>query len=166
MKVVFSFTPVIFALAMACAPAPVAEEPIDLKAEQSALLEADRKFAEAYAASDNPTVAFMEQLEDDVRFLPPEMPLVTGKEAAGSVWEQLESLPGFDVTWAPSTAEVSSRADLGFTIGSYLMKVDGPDGNPVEVEGKYMTVWRKQADGTWMVAADMFNPNAPVAAAE
>jgi ketosteroid isomerase-like protein len=36
--------------------------------------------------------------------------------------------------------------------------MDGPDG-PISIDGKYMTVWKKQSDGTWRVAADMFNAN-------
>ncbi len=45
------------------------------------------------------------------------------------------------------------------------MTVPGPDGEPASVVGKYLTVWQKQADGRWMVAADMFNADAPPPAA-
>jgi len=166
MRVLVSLALLMSAPGLACAPAAAPEEPIDLTVEQDALLEADRNWAQTYATSDNPAVAFMESLADDVSLLAPEMPLVKGKDAFGGVFEQLESLPGFQLTWTPSTAEVSSGADLGFTIGSYFMKVDGPDGNPALVEGKYLTVWRKQADGSWKVTADMFNPNAPAVSAE
>ena len=30
-------------------------------------------------------------------------------------------------------------------------------GNPAAIDGKYMTVWTKQQDGTWKIAVDMFN---------
>ncbi len=32
--------------------------------------------------------------------------------------------------------------------------------------GKYLTAWRKQADGEWKVTADIFNEDAPPAATE
>jgi ketosteroid isomerase-like protein len=35
-------------------------------------------------------------------------------------------------------------------------------GSPMKDSGKYMTVWRKQADGSWKVVADMFNTNMPM----
>jgi len=30
--------------------------------------------------------------------------------------------------------------------------------------GKYLTIWHKQADGTWKVVRDMFNSDLPLAA--
>lgn len=153
-------------LILACAPAAPAEEPVDLVPAQAALLEADRSWADAYATADDPTAAIVRQLAEDVRLLAPEMPLVTGKESFGGVFEKMQSLPGFQLRWTPSTAEASSEADLGFTIGTYTISLDSPDRKPTSIEGKYLTVWRKQEDGSWKVIADMFNPNAPPGSAE
>ena len=41
---------------------------------------------------------------------------------------------------------------------------EGPDGEPASVVGKYLTIWKKQVDGRWMVSADMFNADAPPSA--
>ena len=49
---------------------------------------------------------------------------------------------------------------MGYTIGTYEMKM-APEGSPITINGKYQTVWEKQADGSWMVSADMFNANGP-----
>ena len=38
--------------------------------------------------------------------------------------------------------------------------MEGPE-DPISIDGKYMTVWKKQSDGTWRVTADMFNANGP-----
>ena len=35
-------------------------------------------------------------------------------------------------------------------------------GNSTRDRGKYLTVWRKQADGTWKSIADMFNSDVPM----
>jgi hypothetical protein len=32
--------------------------------------------------------------------------------------------------------------------------------------GKYMTVWKKDLDGSWKIAADMFNTSLPLPAME
>jgi ketosteroid isomerase-like protein len=106
------------------------------------------------------------QFEDDSWLLAPDAPIASGKEAIKGIFEQIMSMPGMDLAWTPSTAVVSNDASMGFTIGSYKMKLDGPDGNPVEINGKYKTVWRKQADGSWKVITDMFNADAPMASPE
>ena len=35
------------------------------------------------------------------------------------------------------------------------------DENPVIVNGHYVTIWKKQDDGTWKVAVDAGGPSAP-----
>jgi ketosteroid isomerase-like protein len=37
-----------------------------------------------------------------------------------------------------------------------------PDGKMVMDDGKYATVWKKQVDGSWKLAVDMFNSNMPL----
>ena len=46
------------------------------------------------------------------------------------------------------------------------MEFQDPEGNPVEIDGKFMTVWKKQPDGTWKIAVDMFNANGATASVE
>ena len=133
---------------------------VDLNAERNALMGADRAWFEAYSGSDSPADAFTDQLTDDAYFLPPDAPLAQGKEAIHALITELEAMPGMSLTWSPVAADVGSAGDLGFTIGTYEMKLDGPEG-PISIDGKYMTVWKKQADGSWKVTADMFNPNGP-----
>ena len=39
--------------------------------------------------------------------------------------------------------DVSDSGDLGYSIGTFEMIVDGPGGTPTTRNGKYMTVWKK-----------------------
>ena len=149
-------SPLTFLTVVGCSPQPQ----IDVDAERDVLMNADRAWFEAYAASDNPADVFAAQFVDDGSLLPPDAPLAQGKEAVHAAITGLEAMPGFSVTWAPDAADVGSGGDLGFTRGSYEMTVDSPEG-PVAINGKYLTIWKKQADGTWMVTADMFNANGP-----
>jgi ketosteroid isomerase-like protein len=146
-------------LAMAvvgCSPQPA----IDLAAERDALMNADRAWAEAYAASESPADVFVGQVTDDATLLPPDAPLAAGKEAIHAAMSGLEATPGFSVTWSPVAAEVGSGGDLGFTRGTYHIELDGPD-DRLAIDGKYLTIWKKQQDGTWKVIADMFNADGP-----
>ena len=133
---------------------------LDLDAERTALMNADRVWYEAYAASDDPAAVFTGQMEDGAVLLPPDAPIAEGVEAIGEVVNMLEGLPGFSVSWTPVAADVGSGGDLGYTRGTYVIQMEGPNG-PVTINGKYITVWKKQADGSWKVTADMFNQDAP-----
>lgn len=137
-----------------------AQPEIDMEAERNALLGVDRAWFEAYSNSNSPADVFAEKVADDGTLLPPGAPLAQGREAVREAIAALEAMPGFSVTWSPTEAQVGSGGDLGLTMGSYEMKMESPEG-PIRIEGKYLTVWKKQADGTWMVTADMFNANGP-----
>ncbi|MFQ5530466.1 MAG: YybH family protein [Gemmatimonadota bacterium] len=65
--------------------------------------------------------------------------------------------PLFDITWDPQLSAVSASGDLGYTVGTYEMTAEGEAG-AAEFRGTYLTVWRRQPDGTWKVEADIGNP--------
>lgn len=52
---------------------------------------------------------------------------------------------------------------MGYSTGTYEMTMNDDAGKPIKVQGKYVTVWKKQADGSFKVVADVFNPNGPPA---
>ena len=70
-------------------------------------------------------------------------------------------MPGFSLSWEATSANVSEDATLGYSLGTLEMTLDDAEGNPTSIEGKYLTVWQKQADGQWKVTADIFNEDAP-----
>ena len=55
-------------------------------------------------------------------------------------------------------AVAAGGGDLGWTSGRYVATHTGPDG-PVRSEGRYVTVWRRQPDGTWKVDLDTGVPD-------
>jgi len=52
---------------------------------------------------------------------------------------------------------VAASGDLGYAVGTWQLTGKSRKGEPVSLTGKYMTVWKKQADGSWKVVADMGN---------
>ena len=103
---------------------------------------------------------------DDALFMAPNAPALKGKAAIREVLSHFFEIPGFSIKWQPTYVEISSSGDLGYTIGTNVMTFDGPDGKPIVDNGKYTTIWKKDADGTWKVAVDMFNTNMPLPTAE
>jgi len=158
----FSVALVLLLLTAACAAPGEAPAPeVDLAAERASLTQADQAWFEEYAASDNRPDTFVDRVMDDANLLPPDAPMARGKEAIRGVIAMLEAMPGFSIAWSASAAEVGSAGDMGYTIGTYEIRMDDPEGTPVRIDGKYLTVWRKQSDGAWMVTADVFNADGP-----
>jgi len=130
---------------------PPAESTVDLQAERTALMQADQAWYQSLGDAD----AFLGFMTDDALFMPDGAPLASG-DAIRTTWEALVSLPGFDLTWSPTSAHVAKGGDMGYTVGTYELAVE-QDGIPMVTVGKYVTVWEKQADGSWKVAVDCFN---------
>jgi ketosteroid isomerase-like protein len=61
---------------------------------------------------------------------------------------------GLALTWQPMFAEVAASEDLAFTVGDYVATLRGPSGAAVQRFGKYMTVWKRQRDGSWKFVID------------
>ena len=153
---------VILLLAFGCTAAVESpRQEVDLEAERASLLETDRALSEAYSTSDTPLDTVFASFDDDVRVLAPDAPIALGWEASRAVFAKLEALPGYSLAWSPTTADVGSAADLGYTIGTYHMQLPDGDGNPVEIDGKYLSLWKRQPDGSWKIAVDMFNSDGP-----
>ena len=51
-------------------------------------------------------------------------------------------------------AAVAGSRDLGYTIGEYTSTGRGPTGAAVQRFGKYLTVWKRQPNGSWKFVVD------------
>jgi ketosteroid isomerase-like protein len=120
---------------------------------QSALLDmvkteqAFSKMAEEKNARD----AFVEFIADDGLLFRPGA--VNGKK-----WMQEHPVPASDknplLAWQPAFAGMSVSGDMGFTTGPWEFKADRSDEKPSGY-GDFVTVWKKQADGTWKFVVDL-----------
>jgi len=66
-----------------------------------------------------------------------------------------ENNAGVVLTWKPEIVDVAASGDLGYTTGPFELRLPGKDGGePVVVTGRYLTVWKRQPDGTWKFVID------------
>jgi uncharacterized protein (TIGR02246 family) len=109
-------------------------------------------------------VKFASYYEEDALVLSPHMPLVAGREKIQAGLTTLMADPNFGLTFHSVRVEAASGGDLVYTIGSYARTVSDPASKqPVTDKGNYLTVWKKQADGSWKVVTDMDNSKLPEA---
>jgi ketosteroid isomerase-like protein len=128
-------------------------------ATERAIRYADLVWSKAAEAKDLERVLAV--FADGASELAPNVPIATGKEALRKVWAQYFATPGFAISWQPTKVEASGGGDLGYSMGTYTLTTNDPAGKPVTDRGKYVTVWKKQADGSWKVVADIFNSDLP-----
>lgn len=89
--------------------------------------------------------------------LPFNAPLANGKDQIRHVWSVLMSSPGYSVLFGPTKIEVARFGDLAYEIGTFDLTLADDAGKTAPMHGKYIVVWKKQADGMWKAAADIFN---------
>ena len=124
-------------------------------ADAAALMEADRVF-DRDTARDG-VRAWAAAFAPDGMMLPAEGPNLVGRAAIGAFMGPVLGQPGASLRWQPEGAFVSQSGDLGYTWGHSVGRWPQPDGRVVETRGKYLTVWRRQLDGSWKAAADIGN---------
>ncbi len=61
---------------------------------------------------------------------------------------------GISLSWKPLFAAISRSADLGYTTGPAEWRKTREDEKPFGY-GQFVSVWRKQKDGTWKVVLDL-----------
>ncbi len=134
-------------------PAKTAAESPDTVAK--ALTKLDDDWSKAAAKKDAALVASF--YADDAIAYPPSEPIAIGKAAAQKTWAAYFADPTFAISWKTLHADASKSGELGFTSGTYECSFKGPDGKQVAEKGKYLCVWKKQKDGSWKAAHDMWN---------
>jgi ketosteroid isomerase-like protein len=103
------------------------------------------------AEEKNAREAFMAFIADDGLLFRPGA--VNGKK-----WMLEHPLPTSDkkplLAWQPAYAGMAASGDMGFTTGPWEAKADINDEKP-QGYGHFVTVWKKQADGSWKFVVDL-----------
>ena len=98
-------------------------------------------------------------LEDAVVY-PPNEPAVKGRVAIRAWLEKFPPMTEFKL----NNEYVEGREDLAYVLGTYTMTMVPPGSpGPVKDSGKFVTVLRRQPDGQWLAAVDMFSSDLPAA---
>jgi len=140
-------------LATACAPAPPPAP--DLEAEMAALRAAATSYHEAASAKDPARVVAL--YDEDAVMVPPNADLVDGLEGVKGYRFGFISTPGVELHFEIIRAEVSASGDMGWTLALGDITINRPDGTTGSDLVRDFHVWKKQADGSWKVVADIWN---------
>lgn len=132
-----------------------ARSPLELAADQ--LLQTDRDFA-ARSLEAGAAQAFAQYFDAQG------LQLSGNGEATGpeNVRLAMASGPPLILSWEPRYAEVFAPGFWGWTWGDWQAHEPGAGGRRV-AQGRYVNLWKKQADGSWKVRLDIGSPQSAAA---
>jgi ketosteroid isomerase-like protein len=134
---------------MACCPKTEKQTPA-IPASSEILIETDCAFA-SLAADSGLGVAFKFYAADSATMLRDGSNPIVGKEVIGELYSR--PLPGI-LTWEPYFADIGQSGDMGYTLGNSQYTIKDSTGAAKVYHGFYVTIWKKQADGSWKYVFD------------
>ncbi len=135
------------------APAPLTD------ADRATAHGMDSTFAAAVTAGN--VEGMMPGYAPDAMLLPPDMPMARGTEQIHGLWNAM--MGGMEAALTLKQETADGAGDFMYTTGTYHLQ-PMPEGSAA-VDGKYLEVFRRGADGKWMIVADSWSPNASAAPA-
>ncbi len=127
------------------------------QATAAELSQMNKDFAKALLAKDAAAASML--YTEDASLLPPNEPIVTGRDNIRQYWQGAIDAGIIDVSVI--TIATGSSGDLGYEIGRYRMTVKQSDGTPITENGKYTELLRRSEDGTWKSIYGMWNADTP-----
>jgi ketosteroid isomerase-like protein len=138
----------------ACRPAPAA-----LSEQDKAAIRAVTGDVAKYVTAAKPDFAayVKHYYTEDATVLTSNMPPVKGHGALQAFFAAFPPMSSF----TPEIVDIGGQGDLAYVRGNYAMTMNPPGAAPVTDKGKYIEVWKKQADGSWKSAYDSFTSDLP-----
>jgi uncharacterized protein (TIGR02246 family) len=115
-------------------------------ADEKAIRDLDAQWSKAAAARDvDGTVSYY---SDDASLLVPNAPIASDRQSIRASWASLLG-PDTSLSWQATKVEVARSSDLAYLVGTYQLTTKDAQGKPVSDNGKFVEVWKKQADNKW-----------------
>lgn len=140
-------------IAPACQPPPLTS--LD-EMEVAAVRAMTEEWLDAHRARDWDTLA--QHYTEDAVLMPPMARVVTGRESIRRWFEANEH----DTRVGVTILEIVGYADLAYVRGTSMVTIGVSTETPITFPGKYLDIRRRQSDGSWLIAVDMFSPDAPI----
>lgn len=132
---------------------------MDVRAEKAALLRRDEDWSAA-AFEGRDVELILSFWADDAVVMPPGRASIVGKDAIRRFVEGSFQTSGFSIRWTTSDAVISADGAMAYLMSRNVATHAESDGTIVSHEGRAVTVWRKDAEGEWRCAVDIWNADA------
>jgi len=131
------------------------------KADVKEILKADKEFSDMCMDKGMPE-AFVHFAADDVVKLQPQDHPVMNKPELEQMFAEHASDGILRFEWKPVKADIAASGDLGYTFGNWTIFVKGDaTTKDTTIYGNYVSIWKKQKDGSWKYVLDSGNATPP-----
>ncbi len=131
---------------------------VDVEADIAAINEIWNQYALSINSGDLDT--WISLWTDNGIQMAPDAPAVIEKEQIRAKYESI--FPQFIFKLAITNKEIRVAGDRAYSRGTYSLSVTPiTEGETTMIDGKYLTILERQADGSWKITRDCFNYNAP-----
>jgi len=90
---------------------------------------------------------------EDAILMPPNEAAVQGKT---HIQDWMQAFPPIS-NFQEQSLEIEGQGNLAYDRGTYSMTVAHVEAASTDDRGKYLTIWRKQGDGSWKISRAIFN---------
>ncbi|MEY2916358.1 MAG: hypothetical protein RIS73_72 [Bacteroidota bacterium] len=119
--------------------------------EKQKMMDADRAFSKL-SVQKGMKNAFLEYIDSNGVLLRPNQFPIVGADAIDFLIQINDST--YTLQWEPKSGAIAQSGELGYTYGLYALK---PSGKDTTIYGTYVSIWKKQSDGSWKFVLDSGN---------
>ena len=129
---------------------------VDTKAEAAKLMQASRDWSKEAESRNLEKV--LSYWHDDAIMIGDKQEVLKGKAAIAEMVKGAFRDSAFRISWEPLSAEVSDDGSMGYIIENSSVTFGDPTGTPQTMHSNAVSIWRKQADGSWKNVVDITSP--------
>lgn len=144
------------------APAANGAAATDVAAIESELKSIEAQWVADYQSRDVEKIAA--NYADDAALANPGSALAADAASRRAEIEKFIADPSTKISFASDRVQVAQSGELATTRGHYSIETTDPATKQTNtIAGNYLTVWKKQADGSWKAVEDFVTPGPPAA---
>ena len=117
---------------------------------REAIAEIYKTFEEAFHRGDADSISLM--YTEDAELFGPQSPVIRGRRDIADAWRGIVGRGGNHIRVV--TGEVQESGDWAYEVGRFEATAPG---GAVLNSGKYIVIWKQQANGRWKTHRDIFN---------
>ena len=143
------------------APAMEATPSVDMQSVEAAMSELETAWKTGYESGDAAAVAAL--YAEDAVYMAPYRDAIRGRAAVEATLTETMGMTSSRQITIQRT-DIGAGGDLAYGIGTYAVAMQMAEGGGmVEDNGKYVTLLKRGADGSWKLTAHIWNTSLPEA---